>query len=367
MEDVNPYQVPHRKPVGAAIPPPNRTGQFPPQRQQSAAPSHTHSRTVSSNIFPTPAHPQPQNTYSQAVGHSRRSASTATNSTMSSQGGPARSPSSVSITLRRNTSTRSAQSVTPTSYVALMRKQKATVWCDRAQHEDPRSAAQAKQAKMRATLEVVGGNARTGTSNSAGGSSLGMRSKITNRHHGAPVKPVGYSANLLGTSGVPMRLSASEVGDEENSEDDAHSGQFPGQRTGSGRSSLRNSGRLSAVNSRQPGRLSTGSTPPNGQGSSPAEPAGLDTDTPVAGTFQPGAPAAPSEDYFQHPPGNGGSGSSGESESKFGNVGDMQAPKAANEGKGGADDLSRRGSVDERATTMRSAVRLFVANPDLSD
>ena len=217
---------------------------------------------------------------------------------------------------------------------------------------------------MRATLEVVGGNnPRTSTSNSVAGSSLGMRSKITSRHHGAAVKPVGYSANLLGTSGVPMRLSASEVGDEENSEDDAHSG-FHGQRTGSGRSSLRNSARLSAYNQRQPGRLSTGSTPPNGQGSSPAEVA-QDNETPVAGTFpQSGAPA---EDYFQHPPGNGGSGSSGESESKFGNVGDMEAPKAANEGKG-ADDLSRRGSVDERASTIRhGAVRLFVANPDLSD
>ena len=244
-----------------------------------------------------------------------------------------------------------------------MRKQKATVWCDRAQHEDPRLAAQAKQAKMRATLEVVGGNQpRTSTSTSTGNSSLGVRSKITNRHHGA-AKAVGYSANLLGTSGVPMRLSASEVGEDEASEDDAHSGQgFRGQRTGSGRSSLRNSGRLSALNQRQPGRLSTSSTPPSGQSSSPAE--GVqETDTPVADTYQQKGPV---EDYFQHPPGNGSSGSSGESESKFGNVGDMQAPKAENVGKG-ADDLSRRGSVDERATTMRSAVRLFVANPDLSD
>jgi len=31
-----------------------------------------------------------------------------------------------------------------------------------------------------------------------------------------------------------------------------------------------------------------------------------------------------------------------------------------------ADDLRRRGSVDDRTTTM-SGVRLFVANPDLSD
>jgi hypothetical protein len=31
-----------------------------------------------------------------------------------------------------------------------------------------------------------------------------------------------------------------------------------------------------------------------------------------------------------------------------------------------ADELRRRGSVDERTTTMTN-VRLFVANPDLSD
>ena len=360
MADINPYQVPHRKPVSGFVQPSKTVPNNTPLRQPSL-PSHTHSRTVSSNIFPAPAYSQPQNTYTQAVGHSRRSASTATASTMSSQGGPQRTPSNVSITLRRNTSVRSAQSVAPTSYVALMRKQKATVWCDRAQHEDPRLAAQAKQAKMRATLEVVGGNQpRSSTSGSAGGSSLGMRSKITSRHHGA-AKAVGYSANLLGTSGVPMRLSASEVGDEDKSDEDAHSGQgFRGQRTGSERSSLRNSGRLSALKERQPGRFSTGSTPPSGPGSSPNE-VTQETDTPVAGTFQQQKDTA--EDYFQHPPGNGGSGSSGESESRFGNVGDMKAPKAANEGKG-TDDLSRRGSVDERSATMRGVGRLFVANPD---
>ena len=266
-----------------------------------------------------------------------------------------------------------------------MRKQKATVWCDRSQHEDPRLAAQAKQAKMRATLEVVGGlHPRNSTSTGGGGSSLGMRSKITSRHHGA-TKAVGYSGvNLLGTSGVPMRLSASEVGDEGESEatGDAHSMEFRGQgRSGSGRSSARNSGRLSAINQGQArsspqgqvGRLSTGSTPPGGSpGEGGEEGGGLEGETPIAGTFGSKTmtmttdATAVGEDYFQHPPGDGGSGSSGESESRFGGVSDMQAPKAANEGKG-ADDLMRRGSVDERATTMRSHVRLFVANPDLSD
>ena len=158
-----------------------------------------------------------------------------------------------------------------------------------------------------------------------------------------------------------MRLSASEVGDEVNSEDDAHSQGFRGQRTGSGRSSLVNGGRLSALNQRQSGRLSTGSTPPSAQSGSPAE---QEKETPLAGANR---RRTMGDDYFQHPPGNGGSGSSGEGEAKFGDIGDMQAPKsAAHEGKS-AEELSRRGSVDERTTTMRGIGRLFVANPDLSD
>ncbi|MCJ1294612.1 hypothetical protein MMC34_006170 [Xylographa carneopallida] len=282
---------------------------------------------------------------------------------------PTRTSSTVSINLRRSTSSRSGQSMTPTSYVALMRKQKATVWCDRSQHEDPRMVAQAKAAKMRATMEIIGGNAqgRSSMSGSMGSGSLGVRSKI--RHHGAP-KAVGYSsANLVG-SGVPMRLSASEVGDEDTSDDDADSQRNPYHyRSGSGRSSLVSNQRLTAFNQRPPGRLSQGSTPPSGQGSSPAE--GLAhlaeaAETPVLGT-QPKQAAA---DYFQPPSGDGGSASSSEREASFGNVGDMNAPQVSStrkENGKSAEELSRRGSVDERAATMRGAVRLFVANPDLSD
>ena len=247
-----------------------------------------------------------------------------------------------------------------------MRKQKATVWCDRSQHEDPRMVAQAKAAKMRATMEIVGGNTQVRASGSMGNGSLGVRSRI---RHQFP-KVVGYSyANLVG-SGVPMRLSASEVGDEDNSDDDADSQRNPyHHRTGSGRSSLASNQRLAAYNQRPPGRLSQGSTPPSGHGSSPGEgfPGLEDTaETPVPGGQQQRA----ASDYFHHPPGNGGSGSSSEREASFGNVGDMNAPNVSSirkEDKKSAEELSRRGSVDERAATMRGAVRLFVANPDLSD
>ena len=81
----------------------------------------------------------------------------------------------------------------------------------------------------------------------------------------------------------------------------------------------------------------------------------------------PAAGAGDGNDYFGHrgTEGAGGSGSSSEREGEFGAVGDLKVVGGAEES--GTNDLSRRGSVDERAMTMRGAVRLFVANPDLSD
>jgi hypothetical protein len=361
------YSAIHRKPVGAAgIPAALRPVQPDPQ-QHLRQPQHTHSRTSSSGLYPevqsivmspTAATYSATTSYpSQNLGHSRRTASTATASSTSSQGGgggvPGRMPSTVSISLRRSGSSRSGQSVNSSSYVALMRKQKATVWCDRAQHEDPRQAAQLKAAKQRATLEVVGGAGRLGGTAPSDKSSGGVRSKI--RHHGAP-KTVGYSPAtlLVGAQGVPARLSASEVGDEDNSgDDDGDSGRHY-NRTGSGRSSLVGQ----RYGNRPSGRLSTGSTPPSGPagGGSPAEPSAENTKTPMPG-------AGP--EHFPGEQGSKASGSSGE-ERRFGNAGPMEGPAAVRTESKGAEDLSRRGSVDERAMTMRGP-RLYVANPDLSD
>ena len=242
-----------------------------------------------------------------------------------------------------------------------MRKQKATVWCDRAQHEDPRIAAQHKAAKIRAAREIDGkgpAEGRTSTSGSMGSGSLGVRSKI--RHHGLP-KATGYSgANMVG-GGVPMRLSANEVGDDGNQYDDTDSGR-------------RISGRISgdhrwlSVDQQQRGsRYSQGSTPNcSGQGSRRYEdiPEMFETEE----TPGPGDQQQQGTDYFAHAAGKGGSGGSSERENCFGNVGQMQAPKAEKESKT-LDDLRRRGSVDERANTMgyMGGGRLFVANPDLSD
>lgn len=294
-------------------------------------------------------------------------------------------PSSYASSIRRSTSSRSNN--TPSSYVALMRKQKATVWCDRAQHEDPRLLAQQRAAKMRATQEVVGGVSATATSRtstSSSGIAGGVRSKI--RHHGA-VKASAYSAagNLSG-AGVPMRLSASEV-DEENSEDEdksANSARYH-QRNRSGRSSLGSGHRtqsayMSGITPTPGGpgaRFSAGSTPPSAQSYSPEDHSRTtslqhgstntlhaEDETPVPDTYR--------NDYFTQRGGSGGSGSS--EEARFGDVSGLPLKSAARENAYGSADqqrktseeLRRRGSVDDRTMTM-SGVRLFVANPDLSD
>jgi len=239
-----------------------------------------------------------------------------------------------------------------------MRKQKATVWCDRAQYEDPRIVAQQRQARMRANMEVAGGPHHAPLRNSSGSSSVAAGVKRV-RHHGVP-KASLYAPVATTGSGVPMRLSASEV-DEGDSEDNGSIGQGAGpfhHRSGSGRSSLGSGRRVAYAN--PSGRLSSNSTPPSGQNSSPGEMADLpEEETPVP-NYNP-------TNYFEHTKTglSGGSGSSGER--NFGDIGQMpqSLPKPVLEKKK-SDDLHRRGSVDERTMTMGNT-RLFIANPDLSD
>jgi hypothetical protein len=192
----------------------------------------------------------------------------------------------------------------------------------------------------------------------------GVRSKI-GRHHGLP-KASLYAPVTYAGSGVPMRLSASEVdeGDDEDAGSLKNGAQYH-HRTGSGRSSLGSGRRMSYADPR--GRLSSNSTPP--QNSSPdGELADLKEEpTPSPAEYDVNAPNDNS--YFQHTKSNASSGSGSSGERNFGDVGSMPAPgllkpPVANK-KESKDDLVRRGSVDERTMTM--GPRLFVANPDLSD
>jgi hypothetical protein len=258
-----------------------------------------------------------------------------------------------------------------------MRKQKATVWCDRAQHEDPRLLAQQKAAKIRATMEVIGGP-NAGRISTSGSGSLTGSNRVTAkiRHHGK-TGLVGYSPGDLvgGVGGVPMRLSASEV-EGGDSDDDADSGKMGyHHRSGSGRSSV-GSGRRGLTYSRQSGGSST-----NGKWSSGNTPPGEMADVAEAGETPVPTSHQGARDYFEVD-GNRdgtqsiGSGSSGERNDNVAELNSRDAARlAANslmkatvtreKSVRNPDELRRRGSVDERTMTMTmSAGRLYIANPD---
>lgn len=349
-----PHQIPERKPV------PGRNSGFPfqsfdgnSQQQLSAVPgassyAHNRTRTSSSSVLPymgghtqqtgygaahaahathaTHAAP-PINTSPGNYAPSRR-LSTATTSTSSTGNGP-------SADVRRSSSSRSGSS--QLGYVALMRRQKATVWCDRAQPEDPRLLAQKRADKKRAYLEVhrSAGAGRTGTLGSG---------KI--KHHGGK-GATDFSPSTFVAATVPVRLSANEVGD---ADDDDHDIQYH-RRTGSGRSSLGSNTRYPSGYQRpSSSRYGGTGTPPNGSADIP------EVETPV-----PNDQAQEKNEYFSKD-----SNKESDAEDSFGSVGDMAAPSAAvaaAKKASTADELRRRGSVDDRTMTM-SGVRLFVANPD---
>ena len=307
---------------------------------------------------------------------SRRTPSQGTFSTTASGGNGPATFIQGSQDLRRSISSRSGGLSQPSSYVALMRKQKATVWCDRSQHEDPRSLALHKAAKMRASREVIGAQGYGKTPMSSSGNLAGsnrVTAKI--RHHGKAAL-VGYSPGDLvgGVGGVPMRLSATEV-EGGDSDDDADSARPHAhhKRTDSGRSSI-GSGRRGLAYSRQSGTSST-----VGKWSSGNSPPDSLTDRVEAGATPVPAGHPRAKDRFSAE-GNGdgtrsvGSGSSGERADNVPEMGTADAARLASnsllkstitreKSLRNPEDLRRRGSVDERTMTM-SHGRLYIANPD---
>ncbi|KZF20386.1 hypothetical protein L228DRAFT_270459 [Xylona heveae TC161] len=404
--------MPHRKPVPVHRHSASKLApltQIVPDSQQTAAGRQSMSSAsgrsrgspayyASQSPYPPPLQPSPlqpatasqqgatmTSTYQNPYAPTRRTLSnaTASTSTTGSSGGgliPARTNSSASASLRRSTSSRSGGGSSPTGYVALMRKQKATVWCDRTQHEDPRLLAQQKAAKVRATLEVVGGRNVPGTRTSTTSSMLGagVRSRI--RHHGAQ-KTVGYSTANLAGDGVPLRLSASEVGDEDADDNNQpspggqrhhhhHHHQHHHHRSSSGRSSLGSNRRYSSLGLQapavSPGRFSQGSS-----GSLPGTrlSTGGPTPTstgPVAELAETPASNGTREDYFNRPRSSFAGGSTGASSGSSSDYTPNPPAQRSDGATATSEELRRRGSVDDRTMTL-SGVRLFVANPDLSD
>jgi hypothetical protein len=150
-------------------------------------------------------------------------------------------------------------------------------------------------------------------------------------------------------AGVPMRLSATEVDDEDEEDtqdkldDDwaAADAAFY-----SGRSASAVAAASAAHRRSSSGRSSLGR---GAHSRSPSEMNAVEEETPHASEF--GHRAKGTGDYFNKTTSGKSSGSTSPEEET----------KEKKE-----DDLVRRGSVDERAMTM-SGVRLFVANPDLDD
>ncbi|KAI0133209.1 hypothetical protein F4776DRAFT_664379 [Hypoxylon sp. NC0597] len=322
--------------------------------------SHSRSRTSSSSVFPQALTPmqhlqQPQ----PSMGHTRRSPSVNTFSTTSSNTPPAAYRTSPTTEVRRSTSSRSGGGA-PTSYVALLRKQKATVWCDRAQSEDPRLVAQQRAAKQRANQEVIGGTLQSRTSTGLGSTGGKVAAKI--RHHGKP-GVVGYApdSNYMGVTGVPMRLSATEVEGEEDADDDS-TRRLHHRRTGS-------SGRSSTASSRRGLAYRTSGASQSSKRWSPG-----DTPERAGSMVIEDAEYTPGDDKIVGRAQSTRSGSSAEKADALPELGSVNAAKLASNSLMNAaltreksvknpEDLRRRGSVDERTMTLTTG-RLYIANPD---
>lgn len=236
-----------------------------------------------------------------------------------------------------------------------MRKQKATVWCDRAQTVDVRTEAARRAAKHRAQLAVQSSsNAASGRTSTL--SSGGVVGKI--RHGGVPKAPGYVPANMSG-AGVPMRLSANEMlGDEEEEPGYVRGdNQMAHGRSGSGKSSTHSAQYRSGYPRPDQGRFSSASTPPSGEGSPSARDRIPEESHPTADEDK--------SDYYASREKKDST-----DEDSFGGLGELAGPNsaliAANNAKK-AEDLRRRGSVDERTMSMGAGVKLFVANPDDSD
>ncbi|CCX05319.1 hypothetical protein FPQ18DRAFT_5298 [Pyronema domesticum] len=179
----------------------------------------------------------------------QRTSSSSTNTTGGSSSG--------STQLRRSGSTNTQASIAPpaTSYVAALRRQKATVWCEKAQPEDPRLVATQKAAKLKAAMEVMGSstNKVRGSGHGLGSgssSTTSLRGAVRGHHklgkNGHSSSSAGIGTNSLVT-GLPPRLSATEATGDSDEEDDLYMTSHRRSGSGSGRSSLNSNHRSSRV------------------------------------------------------------------------------------------------------------------------
>ncbi|EWC47476.1 hypothetical protein DRE_00444 [Drechslerella stenobrocha 248] len=311
------------------------------------------------------------------------------------------------------------------AYVTTLRKQKATVWSDRAQREDTRFLAAQKAAKARAAQEVARAAAQHGHHRSSESGSSVHRGKISHhRHTGRKSSSVDheFSTNRSLVAGVPARLDIDDDNSDEDQPGSGNNSAYGGiaQRTNSGRSSINSTGqrRLTATTTASSGGGSNGGggnvggrgTPQlqiriqdiqghsgyNGTNtSSPLTysrtsslmdtavqevPEVVDTPGTVVPDCRNGNSGMLRQDYF--PAHRKSSSSNRLSSSPNQADGAMMAMQMHCDGAVGGEphprpsslmraissrepaDLRRKGSIDDSRTMTMGRVRLFVANPD---
>ncbi|KIM95387.1 hypothetical protein OIDMADRAFT_134243 [Oidiodendron maius Zn] len=351
-----------------------------PQSDANYNQNHSHTCTTSPNTSPAIVYPEykqrhqhqhqnqhfqqhPQYSSNNQVYRraQRRTPSQGTFSTASSgNAAPLHSPSQDP---RCSTSSRSGGSPRATSYVALMRRQKATVWCDRAQREDPRLVAAQTAATMRTATAVVRRSSSDKWHSAFGAcgtlaSCKSITSKI--RHHGK-AGLVSYSPDDLYGSfgGVPMRLSATEVEGEDSDDENTSVHRGYHSRSDSGRSSIGSSWREPTY-SRQSGASSIG------KWSSVSTPS--DSLHDLAEDPGPGDPNYVPADIHD---GRGSAESTGQARdltsyyaTRLTSNNLLQSTVTHEKSVRNPQELRRRGSADESTMTM-STGRLYIANPDL--
>ncbi|KAK6333718.1 hypothetical protein TWF730_003901 [Orbilia blumenaviensis] len=155
-----------------------------------------------------------------------------------------RTNSTGSSSLHRSASNGSSGS--SNAYVTTLRKQKATVWCDRAQREDSRFLAAQKAAKAKAALEVARAAALQNHHRASESGNSVHRGKISHHRGGRKSSSVDheFSTNRSLVAGVPARL---DIDDDSSGDEQPGSGSgsvYGGvaRRTNSGRSSINSTG-----------------------------------------------------------------------------------------------------------------------------
>lgn len=241
----------------------------------------------------------------------------------------------------RSTSDRLVSSSKLNSYVASLRKQKATVWCFRPQSTEARAAVQQKGPQKGISLEVVGAKPRrTGA--------LSSNSMIDKLRHGSVPKAAGCTSPNMAGMNLPTRLLALDTQGKDESERRVPSkNHMTHSRTVSDQSGIRNDRYRSGYRRTRSMSVKSGSP----------------VHEEIVEAIETPRPEQDQEVY--HDARESAGTGSGDSTKSLQEVTEPSPKRQPLRRKAGEEVLRRRGSIDERIAAMPTTQRLFVTNPDI--